>query len=257
MGSPEDEPGRYGTDEEFLHEVEITQPFYLSIHPITQAQWVAVMGENPSSFQQGEDQPAIDFDTADLPVERISWELAHEFLKRLNADPREQQEGRRYRLPTEAEWEYAARGGPCSSGPFPFGDTLTLEHANFGASLREDFENDIPDLAVTTTLRPVGRPTKVGSYLPNAFGLYDMHGNVLNWCSDFFDADYYLNSPREDPQGPGEDEGLEQNCTRGGSWNFLANLCRSADRGRLDQGMQNHDVGIRPVLFFESRRVGT
>jgi formylglycine-generating enzyme required for sulfatase activity len=161
MGSPENEPERY-FDEGPQHRVTV-QSFYISKYEVTQAQWRAVMGGNPSSFKGD-----------DLPVETVSYWEAQEFCARLSRET-----GRGYRLPSEAEWEYAARGRTAT--PFAFGSSLSSEQANFigkfpyGGAPKKVIRN---------------KTTPVGSFAPNAFKLHDMHGNVWEWCEDIYHHDY-------------------------------------------------------------------
>src|SRR5262249_13878019 len=124
-------------------------------------------------------------DIRQLPVESVTWKEATDFCKRLSLSAKEKKSGRTYRLPTEAEWEYSCRGGAFSRTAFHFGHTMKPEHGNFLAS-------------------KLGRTCDVGSYPPNIFGLYNMHGNVWEWCSDWYDPDYYSKRPNPDadPQGP-------------------------------------------------------
>src|SRR5262249_11368647 len=142
--------------------------------------------------------------TADFPVERVSWHEAVKFCKKLSVRPAEKRARRVYRLPTEAEWEYACRAG--TSTPFHFGRSLSSRQANF------DGNAPYGGAAKGPWLR---RTCKVGSYQPNGFGLFDMHGNLFQWCNDWYGRDYYKDSPRQDPQGP--DEGTAR-IVRGGSW---------------------------------------
>src|SRR5204863_6448340 len=135
--------------------------FHLGVYPVTQAQYEKVMGNNPSQFRPGKDG----LDTADFPVENISWQNAKDFCAKLSALPAEKSAGRVYRLPTEAEWEYACRAG--TTTPFAFGKALSSDQANFNGTLPYGGAAKGPHL---------NRPAKVGSYKPNAFGLYDMHG---------------------------------------------------------------------------------
>ena len=187
MGSDYAEP-----DERPIHRVVISKPFYLGKYEVTQAQWLEVMGTNPSHFK------------GDLnrPVERVSWYMVQDFIRRLNG-----REGHnKYRLPTEAEWEYAMRAG--STTRYSFGDN---------ESFLEQFawynKND------------GGKTHPVGQLKPNAWGLYDMHGNVWEWVHDWRGP--YLLGTVIDPQGPatGNAKGY-----RGGGWGYGAGRCRSADR---------------------------
>ena len=161
------------------HEVTLTKPFYMGKYEVTQEQWEAVMGNNPSSRAKG----------AKLPVTDVSWEDCQEFIKKLNAKT-----NGGYRLPTEAEWEYACRAGTTTA--YSFGDTITPKDANFFDSMIE----------------PSGSTKQVGSYKPNAFGLYDMHGNVWEWCEDWHGEYPFAVT---DPKGPANGE---YRVLRGGSF---------------------------------------
>src|SRR5207302_1481786 len=178
--------------------------YHLGVHLVTQWQWEQVLGKdaNHSRFM-GKDEG----EKKKLPVDYVSWEDCQQFCEKLG-----ELEGRHYQLPSEAEWEYACRAG--TTTPFHYGIYLTSTQANFDGRYHYGKAEDY-----------LQRTCKVGSYRPNAFGLYDMHGNVWEWCSDWFDEDYYKNSPRKDPRGP--DIG-EYRVMRGGSWNFDLRLCRSA-----------------------------
>jgi formylglycine-generating enzyme required for sulfatase activity len=244
MGSPADEKGREPVDKgsEYQHEVEITKPFYLGVYTVTQQQYKRVMGENPSWFsaQGGGKRKVEDLDTDDFPVESVSWEDAKKFCDKLSDRAAERRQGRMYRLPTEAEWEYACRGGASSSNPFHFGKSLSTRHANFdgrryGGRAKGPFLN---------------RTCKVGSYRPNKFGLYDMHGNVFQWCNDWYAKDYYKDSPAKDPQGP--DYGTAR-VVRGGCWHRLGRECRAAYRGRYEPGKRQLSFGFRVVCVSPRR----
>ncbi len=203
------------------HEVRITKSFHMGMHEVTQAQYQKVMGKNPSHFR-GEA-------TGDLPVESVSWHDAVAFCRRLSELPAEKAAGRSYRLPSEAEWEYACRAG--TTTPFHFGKTLSVMQANFGF-LAGDRESP-------------GRTTPVGRYdRPNAWGLYDMHGNVWEWCSDWYAEDYYAKSDRKDPQGPATGE---EHVCRGGAWNTMERQCRAAYRSSADPGKGDRTIGFRVV----------
>jgi formylglycine-generating enzyme required for sulfatase activity len=227
MGSPDSEAGR-SRDEGPQHEVEITRPFYLGIHQLTQEQYEKVMGTNPSHFTNKKGGGA------NHPIEQVSWEEAVEFCRKLSALPAEKVAGRTYRLPTEAEWEYACRGGANSSKPFSFGDSLSSTQVNF------DGRNPYGG-AATGPYRQ--RTTPVGTYKPNAFGLFDMHGNVWEWCQDWYDENYYNQSPQQDPQGP---QYGSYRVLRGGSWNGNGRNCRSALRDWNAPGIR-YDIGFRVV----------
>jgi formylglycine-generating enzyme required for sulfatase activity len=233
MGSPKSEAER--DDKEERHEVEISKPFYMGTHEVDQAQYVAVMQENKSSFKN-----------ANNPVENVEWTKAKEFCKLLSSGRQERTARRKYRLPTEAEWEYACRAGTKSA--FNFGDSLSSNEANFNGNYPAGKTSKAPY---------VRRTTKVGSYKPNAFGLYDMHGNVAEWCADWYDPEYYLDSPDTDPLGPplgvvatrfGNNG--NQNffvVVRGGCWVDDGRACRSAYRFRAMPKTQYRLIGFRVV----------
>jgi hypothetical protein len=219
MGSPETEAHRSPAEQ--LHPVKIGQPFYMGIFEVTQGQYEKLTGKNPSFFQRGNDKVGS-LDTSEFPVDQVSWEDAVAFCKQLSELPAEKTAGLVYRLPTEAEWEYACRAGTTS--PFAFGQMLTAEQANI--------ENKL------------GRTTKVGSYQPNAFGLYDMHGSLYEWCADWDQNDYYRQSPSADPQGP---PAGKLRVARGGEWNNKAKDCRSARRGGWIPEHRLNYIGFRMV----------
>jgi len=189
------------------HRVRITKPFYLGVCEVTQGEYEKVMGKNPSGFQG-----------ASNPVETVSWAEAVEFCKRLSA-----KEGKTYRLPTEAEWEYACRAGTTTL--YGFGDDpATLGEYGWNR------DNS-------------GRKTHpVGEKKPNAWGLYDMHGNVSEWCRDWYGEDYYAKSPPTDPQGPSH---ASYRAVRGGCWSDGAGVCRSALRFWLEPGLRRDLLGFR------------
>jgi formylglycine-generating enzyme len=235
------------------HEVEIAKPFWLGIHEVTQGQFEKVMGYNPSYFSRGgkgktgvkfpdDSKPAggkdkVPADTSDYPVENVSWEEARDFCQKLT---NREGGGWQYRLPTEAEWEYACRGGADSATLFHFGDSLSPTQANF--------DGNYPHGAAAG--KYLECTCKVGSYEKNAFGLYDMHGNTWEWCSDWYGPDSYAKSPRRDP--PGAAAG-SMRVYRGGSWYDTAQNCRSAFRGRNPPGHRNNNLGFRVALVPSDR----
>lgn len=217
MGAPETESGSR-IDERPVHQVEITRPFWLGVYEVTQAEYLKVTGANPSFFSPNGDGRAKvqSLDSGKLPVEQVSWEDATAFCEKLSALPEEKASGRVYRLPTEAEWQYACRAGTVT--PFHFGDAMGSADANingnfpYGGAPRGVF---------------LGRTAPVGSYRPNAFGLYDMHGNVAELTADRYGRKYFEESPAVDPKGP---ENGNDRVVLGGSWGTDASRCRSAFR---------------------------
>jgi formylglycine-generating enzyme required for sulfatase activity len=191
---------------------------FLAVHAVTQAQWKAVMGENPSRFQGDS-----------LPVEQVSWDACNTFCKKLS-----EKDGKRYRLPTEAEWEWACRAGTAT--PFHFGDTISAEQGNFDASYT--YGN-------STKGTPRRMPTPVGSFPPNAWGLFDMHGNVWEWCLDW----YGIYPTQESVEYQGPTSGAVR-VIRGGAWNQIPRRCRSAHRDGSDPRKGRKDVGFR-ICFSE------
>ncbi len=219
MGSPEDEDGR--ENDELLHRVTLTKDFYMGKYEVTQEQWEAVMGNNPSYFKG-----------AKRPVEQVSWNDAQEFIKKLNAQDDVKRNGMKFRLPTEAEWEYACRAGTTTA--YSWGNTLNGDKANCNGNYPCGTE------LKGTYLK---RTTDVGSYAPNAWGLYDMHGNVYEWCEDWYGS--YDNGAVTDPKGAPSGS---YRVLRGGSWSNLAWSCRSADRGNSGPTCRYFNFGFRLVL---------
>jgi formylglycine-generating enzyme len=200
MGSPKNEANRSGDDDETRHKVTLTKGFFMGVHLVTQEQWQAVMGNNPSNFK-GE---------KNLPVERVSWEDCQEFIKKLRDIDK-----KAYRLPSEAEWEYACRAG--TTTPYCFGATISTDQANYdGIHIYGNGKKGV-DRQKTT---PVGR------FPANAWGLFDTHGNLWEWCQDWLGGDYPQNDV-VDPQGPNEGQ---CRVLRGGSLIDDHRSCRSAFR---------------------------
>ena len=256
MGSPGNEADR--SSDEKQHQVTVS-PFFMGKYPVTQKQWEAVMGNNPSHFKG-----------ANRPVESVSWDDVQRFIEKLNLDsarlpvderlpaagerhpaagerlpaagerhpaagerhPAVGERSRTYRLPTEAEWEYACRAG--TTTPFYFGETITPDLVNYngeypyGSALKGKYRQQTTD---------------VGDFPPNAFGLYDMHGNVWEWCHDWY-GDYASGSVT-DPIGPSSGS---SRVARGGSWHYSARYCRSAHRIRYSAVNRGGNLGFRLVL---------
>jgi formylglycine-generating enzyme required for sulfatase activity len=224
MGSPEGENGRK-TDEN-RHEVQISRDFYLGAYEVTQKQYQTVMGTNPSYFSAtgGGAAQVKGLDTTAFPVDNVSYHEAIEFCDKLNRRERGTLGGWRYRLPTEAEWEYCCRAGARTR--FHTGDALTAKQANFGPS-------------------NLNRSCKVGSYRPNAWGIYDMHGNALEWCLDWYAADYHPKGGNRDPSGP--PTGKER-IYRGGAWNNPDTYCRASSRWQRAPSDRVSNIGFRVAV---------
>jgi len=218
MGSPETEAGRYN-NEGPQHYVYVDVPeFFMGKYPVTQAQWEAVMGNNPSYFKG-----------AKRPVETVSWNDATKFCQKLS-----QITGKKYRLPSESQWEYACRAG--TTTPFYFGETITSELVNY--------DGNYP-YADARKGKYRKETTDVGIFPPNAFGLYDMHGNVWEWCQDVW-HDNYNGAPTD---GSAWETGGESNyrLLRGGCWVNYSRYCRSARRSYIGAGFHNYYRGFRVV----------
>ena len=212
MGSPDSDQDAQSFEKP-QHRVRITQPFYLGMTEVTQGHYRAVTGQSPSQFK-GPDE---------LPVENVSWEEAVAFCDKLNDREKGRLGGEHYRLPTEAEWEYACRAG--SKTRYSFGD----DEAGLGECAW--FEGNSG-----------GKTHRVGEKRPNAFNLNDMHGNVWEWCQDWYDDGYYGRSNDADPRGPTR---AEARVDRGGGWGSSARLCQSANRGRIAPGDRSDRLGFR------------
>jgi uncharacterized protein (TIGR02996 family) len=236
MGSPDKEPSS-DDDEHPQHRVTITRPFYYGVYAVTQEIYQRVTGTNPSGFRLAAGGGPSH------PAENITHDEATNFCRLLSKLPEERCHGRVYRLPTEAEWEYAARAGSSSAQPFEFGMALSSRLANFNGSQPYGAAPNGPYLQ---------RTVPVGSYQPNPWGLYDVHGNVWEWCSDWYAEDYYRKSPEEDPPGP--DNG-ERRVLRGGSWLNQGLNCRTAVRDRFSADFRYNDNGLRVVLVVKGAEI--
>jgi uncharacterized protein (TIGR02996 family) len=239
MGSPGDETHRH-QNEGPQHAVEITRPFYISRYQVTQGEYRRIMETNPSTFSPtGYNAQVVSGLVTDaLPVEMVNYFDGLEFCEKLSARPEETAAGRRYRLLTEAEWEYACRGGLPSFIPYGLGPTVTFSQVNFGS---------IYDASHGS---PLGRTALVGSFEPNQLGIYDMHGNVWEWCLDWFNERYYARSPRRDPRGP--KRGTNR-ILRGGCHVFGSDIGRAAYRGyRLPPTERLSYFGLRILCEIDA-----
>jgi formylglycine-generating enzyme required for sulfatase activity len=214
MGSPNSDLDAH-SGERPQHRVRITRPFYLGKYLVTQQQWAAVMGTNPSRFKWPRN-----------PVEQISWDDCREFLRKLNS--RSDGHPGRFDLPSEAQWEYACRAG--TKTKFCFGDDLSRlgQYAWYDANSG-------------------GKTHPVGEKKPNVWGLYDMHGNVWEWCHDCYDDGYFAKSPIDDPAGI---TASSFRIIRGGGWYYSAKECRSANRFLSGPEYRYHVLGMRAALIL-------
>jgi sulfatase modifying factor 1 len=236
MGSPQaekdavvaSEPGfKYWVAKEVPHHVTLTQGFWLADSTCTQALWLAITGSNPANFTESPQNP----------VETVSWDDCQQFLSQLN----DRVSGGGFRLPSEAQWEYACRAGTTTA--FSFGSTITPEQVNYNGNV--PFGGAAKGLYRQKTV-----PVK--SLPPNAWGLYEMHGNVWQWCNDWYDE--YSGSAVRDPAGPSSGS---FRVFRGGSWLSTARCCRSAYRGGVTPGYRDSNLGFRVAAQAtpESRQV--
>jgi uncharacterized protein (TIGR02996 family) len=214
IGSSVKEPGH--CSDERQRRVRIDKGFWLGMYPVTQAQWVAVMKQNPSLIRDA------NLLLAELPVENVTWHDANAFCAALSECKAESDQKHIYRLPLEAEWEYACRAGNCTTTAYHFGATMTLQDANF---------SDPAGL---------GSTCNVGSYLPNPFGLYDLHGNVWEWCGDR-------------PKSARRDSG--QRSMRGGGWCTVDQPCRAASRAKNSATFSYHALGLRVLLEWNGSQM--
>jgi formylglycine-generating enzyme required for sulfatase activity/serine/threonine protein kinase len=243
MGSPKSEEGRNPWEKQFdaeeQHEVEFTYDYWLGVTEVTQRQWLAVMGDkNPSYFCKDGDgkDKVVGMNTDDFPVERVSWTDAKEFCRKLTD---KLNDGHEYRLPREAEWEYACRGGASSKDSFPFYLKSGPSRSLSGGLVNFWSENPYGEGKAGT---PLKRTAEVRTFpeAVNAFGLYDMHGNVWEWCEDWYGE--YPKGKVTDPRGP--DEGSDR-VFRGGSWGNDGQGCRAACRSRYEPSDRGNFVGFR------------
>jgi formylglycine-generating enzyme required for sulfatase activity len=241
MGSPDSEKDYEfkgaGNCETPQHRVRVTKPFYLGMYDVTQEEYQQVMGSNPSAFpktnKMGEDRQASQA-AKRFPVEQMSWNEAVEFCRKLSEMPEEKAAGRTYGLPSEAQWEYACRAGSAARSYFteaPAANALTRPAAGFGLDEYAWYEGNSG-----LQTHPVGQKR------PNAWGLYDMYGNVEEWCADWYDDKYYASSPTDDPTGPATGS---NRVVRGSSWFSIGICCRSARRFSSPPGVGSFCRGLR------------
>ena len=216
MGSPTSEADRGGAETQ--HKVTLTKGFWLLETSVTQGMYRAITGSNPSCFGPADN----------LPVESVSWYDCQAFCESLNA-LNVAPAGFEFRLPSEAEWEYACRAG--TTTPYFWGSTLNGNKANC--------DGNLPYGGVSEG-RYLKKTSAVGSYTPNAWGLYDMHGNVWDWCADWYGK--YDAASQTDPTGPSSGSGR---VLRGGSWYLDAGHCRSANRDAYDPSNRSFNFGFR------------
>ena len=216
MGSPADETERYY--DETQHQVTLSRGFWIAETPVTQALWEIFMGDNPRRFKG-----------AELPVEQVSWDDAQRFINKLNGIKPELQ----LCLPTEAQWEYACRAG--TTTPFSFGENITTDQVNYNGNYpyNKGKKGEYRE-----------RTIEVKSLPPNGWGLYQMHGNVYEWCQDWYATQYPM-QPVTDPQGAASGT---YRVLRGGSWFDIGRYCRSARRDADDPARSDGVIGFRLAL---------
>lgn len=243
MGTPADNSKSNREQTEFLrrempqHRVRLTQAFAIGRYEVTQEQWQAVLHTNPSSFKG-----------TGLPVTNVSWYDVHEFIRQLQKLDSQHQ----YRLPTEAEWEYACRAG--STGNFAGEQYQPPATTNKPARTNNEKSSPTPvtgeDLAQNLLrfgwyeANAFNRPHPAGRLAPNAWGLFDLHGNVSEWCHDWYDPKFYKSTEAENPAGPATGTAR---IHRGGNWQSSAFLCRSAARSYDPPNERNNFIGFRLV----------
>lgn len=240
MGSPASEAERNA--DEVQHLVTLTKGIYMGKYEVTQGQYLGVVGSNPSFFQTNDVNGNPISPDLNRPVEQVSWNDATNYCALLTQSDRAA--GRilsnwMYRLPTEAEWEYACRAGTTSA--FHFGSAIHGSMANFYSFY--EYDAAIGDIPVASPVGYIDRTTTVGSYEPNAFGLYDTHGNVWEWCQDWYDE--YPAGAGVDPTGASTGSAR---VSRGAGWNFVGWYCRSATRGSGPPTHRTSPIGFRVVL---------
>lgn len=233
MGSPEDEIG-FQDDEGPVSEVTITEPFFIASTEVTHSQFAAVMGRSPSQTAIKSREPPV------RPVDNVTWREAVDFCNRLTEREQDRHRGWGYRLPTEAEWEYACRAG--TTTPFSFGErVIQIKEVVCSIVDNDPYADTDPDTPEQEQAN-VYVTYPVGSTKPNQFGLHDMHGNVWEWVSDFYAK--YPDGPRVDPRGP---ESGDWRVVRGGAYDEESERCRSGARWGLAPNERHRNIGFRVV----------
>ena len=225
MGSPSTEMTSRN-NERPMRKYEINE-FYLGVYPVTQSQYSQIMGTNPSYFSENGNgkNSVVGLSTQNFPVDSVSWEEAQNFCDRLSSQPVELLYKIKYRLPTEKEWEYACKSGKMT--PFSTGDTFTSYDGNINGLYPYNSEIIGPTL---------NRTCDIGCYSPNRFGLFDMHGNVWEWCDD----EYYTYNTLLP-------KGNSARILKGGSWNCYSRFCRSSYRCIAEKDVHYYDCGFRII----------
>ena len=218
MGSPVKDFDRFNN--ETLHKVILTKDYYLGKYEVTQREWEVIMGKNPSYFKKC---------GKNCPIDNVSWNRVQEFIRRLNEKSRAIGLRGGYRLPTEAEWEYAARAG--TKTPFSFGENINTSQVNYNG--HEPYNGGEKGEYRVKTVGVFGLQG-------NAWGFHEMHGNVWEWVSDV-----YVDYPENSVTDPNVQSGGTRRVSRGGSWDDYAGYCRSAVRGRLKPNSSDNDLGFR------------
>ena len=219
-------------DEHPRHKVTLTKAFYMSIHEVTNGSYEA-LNAKPKKNKNKPETP-VEVKNPTDPVVKVSWSTAEKFCKDLSA-----RDKRTYALPTEAQWEYACRAG--TETPFSYGETASTDNANYHGDY-------IYGKGKKGKNR--GKPAPVGSMPPNAWGLYDMHGNVSEWCADRYSK--YASDAATDPTGPEKGKG-DQRLLRGGSWRSYPGACRSAFRHKLGAGTASEAIGFRLLCALPTK----
>ena len=214
MGATSEQGSDADDDESPAHRITLSS-FSVGQTEVTQELWQAVMGNNPSYFEGGK-----------RPVEYVSWNDCQDFIRKLNSIT-----GQRFRLPTEAEWEFAARGGNSSRG-YKYAGSNTIENVAWYTVNSKDKGSSSPDYGTHN----------VAKKSPNELGIYDMSGNVVEWCNDWYASNYYAQSPSSNPQGPSSGS---CRVLRGGGWYYTASYCRCAFRGSYSPGLTFSNLGFR------------